>query len=66
MVFLLRTGSLILEIMETTTREDVIYAIDQLLKLLDENSLWKVLDDIAKEIAINHIPIEAKSLNRKS
>ena len=52
--------------METIKRDDLIYAIDQLLKLLSDDDLWNVLDNTAKIIAIHHIPVDGKDLDRKA
>jgi hypothetical protein len=47
-------------------RRDQVYAIDQLVKLLDDDDLWKVIDFAAKIIAVKHISVEAKNLDRKA
>jgi hypothetical protein len=48
-----------------TDRDELVYAIDQLIKLLPDDELWKILDYVAKSIAVNHIQIKPSDLDVK-
>lgn len=48
-----------------TNRDDLVYALDRLIKLLPDDDLWLILDFTAKLIAVKHIPIEPSDLDRK-